>query len=188
PDGVPAWKFIVQGIDDDGKGLIGYADVHVLLKDINDNAPIFPTEMFGVIDENREPGSEGIYVMTANAIDYDDPSTFNAQLEYSIAVNKEIDGAPVFRIDKTNGKIFAMRRLDREVLFERQFTIEVRATDKGIPPKEGSGIVTITVADVNDNEPYFEKSVYDVSVPETLAPGEAVFSVAALDKDNEARY
>lgn len=143
--------------------------------------------MLGTIDENREPGYEGIYVMTANAIDYDDPSTLNAQLEYSIAVNKEIDGQPVFRIDKSNGKIFAMKRLDREVLFERQFTIVVRATDKGIPPMEGSGTVTISVADVNDNEPYFEKASYEVSAPETLTTGEAVFSVAAMDKDNEAR-
>lgn len=29
PAGVPVWKFIVQAVDDDGKGLIGYADVQV---------------------------------------------------------------------------------------------------------------------------------------------------------------
>ncbi|KAE9548365.1 hypothetical protein FO519_008425 [Halicephalobus sp. NKZ332] len=187
PNGVPVWKFIVQAVDDDGNGLIGYADVEVNLKDINDNNPIFPREMYGNVDENREPGSEGIYVMTAAATDYDDPATLNAQLEYSISVNKEIDGFPVFRIDKSNGKVFAMRRLDREKLSERQFTIEVRAMDRGIPPREGAGNVTIRVLDVNDNEPYFEKSVYDAYAPETLKPGEAVISVLALDKDNEAR-
>uniref|UniRef100_A0A7E4VRE3 Secreted protein n=2 Tax=Panagrellus redivivus TaxID=6233 RepID=A0A7E4VRE3_PANRE len=187
PNGVPAWKFIVQAIDANGEGLTGYADVHVILRDINDNAPIFPTEMHGTVDENRDPGDDGIYVMTAAATDYDDPATLNAQLEYSISVNKEIDGEPVFRIDKANGKLFVMRRLDRETPSERLFTIEVRATDKGSPPLEGVGNVTIRVADVNDNQPSFEKAQYDAVASELLVPGEAVISVAAVDKDAEAR-
>lgn len=29
PAGVPVWNFIVQAIDDNGRGLIGYADVQV---------------------------------------------------------------------------------------------------------------------------------------------------------------
>lgn len=29
PNGVPTWNFIVQAIDDNGHGLIGYADVQV---------------------------------------------------------------------------------------------------------------------------------------------------------------
>lgn len=46
--------------------------------------------------------------MTVTATDYDDPRTDNARLEYSIMVNKEIDGEPVFRIVPSNGKIYAM--------------------------------------------------------------------------------
>uniref|UniRef100_A0A915AWG2 Cadherin domain-containing protein n=1 Tax=Parascaris univalens TaxID=6257 RepID=A0A915AWG2_PARUN len=187
PAGVPVWKFIVQAIDDDGRGLIGYADVQVNLRDINDNAPIFANDLFGTVDENREPGHEGVYVMTASATDYDDPRTDNARLEYSISVNKEIDGVPMFRIVPSNGKIYAMRKLDRELPSERQFVIEVRATDKGIPQREGSGNVTIKVLDVNDNEPYFEKPLYTSSVPETALVGAPVMSVSAVDRDNEAK-
>jgi hypothetical protein len=29
PGGVPIWRFMVQAIDADGKGLIGYADIQV---------------------------------------------------------------------------------------------------------------------------------------------------------------
>uniref|UniRef100_A0A183DD97 CA domain-containing protein n=1 Tax=Gongylonema pulchrum TaxID=637853 RepID=A0A183DD97_9BILA len=94
PAGVPVWKFIVQAIDDDGRGLIGYADVQVNLRDVNDNAPIFASNLFGTIDENRDPGKDGVYVMTVTATDYDDPRTENARLEYGIVVNKEIDGEP----------------------------------------------------------------------------------------------
>uniref|UniRef100_A0A183CW29 Cadherin domain-containing protein n=1 Tax=Gongylonema pulchrum TaxID=637853 RepID=A0A183CW29_9BILA len=77
--------------------------------------------------------------------------------------------------------------LDRELQSEKQFVIEVRATDKGVPPLEGRGNVTIRVTDVNDNEPYFKKKLYFGSVAETAPAGSPVMSVAAQDKDNEAR-
>ncbi|VDK59280.1 unnamed protein product [Anisakis simplex] len=80
-----------------------------------------------------------------------------------------------------------MRKLDRELPSERQFVIEVRATDKGNPPREGAGNVTIKVLDVNDNEPYFEKPLYTSSVPETALVGAPVMSVSAVDRDNEAK-
>ncbi|CAG9529632.1 unnamed protein product [Cercopithifilaria johnstoni] len=186
PAGVSVWKFIVQAIDEDGHGLIGYADVQVNLLDINDNAPIFASNLFGTIDENRDPGDDGVFVMTVTATDYDDPRTDNARLEYSILINKEINGEPVFRIVPNNGKIYAMRKMDRELPSEKQFVIEVQAVDKGTPPLGGTGNVTIRVIDVNDNEPYFEKELYVGSVIETASVGSAVISVSALDKDTEA--
>ncbi|VDM17079.1 unnamed protein product [Wuchereria bancrofti] len=108
----------------------------VNLRDINDNAPIFASNLFGTIDENRDPGDEGVFVMTVTATDYDDPRTDNARLEYSIVINKEIDGEPVFRIVPSNGKIYAMRKMDRELPSEKQFVIEIRAVDKGTPSLE----------------------------------------------------
>ncbi|RCN39759.1 cadherin domain protein [Ancylostoma caninum] len=208
PNGVPTWNFIVQAIDDDGRGLIGYADVQVNLKDINDNAPIFADDLYGYVEENREPHSrDGVYFMDVRATDYDDPTTDNAKLEYSIVLNKEIDGVPVFRIDPFSGKIFAMRALDRELPSEREFVIEVRATDRGTPPREGKSLgfssspqtssahyvlvvgaanVTIKVLDKNDNAPSFERTQYDAVVAETAPVGAAVISVSATDPDDEA--
>ena len=56
--------------DDGGTGLVGYADVQVNLKDINDNSPIFPQGVYyGNVTEN---GTAGMMVMTMTAIDYDD--------------------------------------------------------------------------------------------------------------------
>ncbi|VDM57913.1 unnamed protein product [Angiostrongylus costaricensis] len=153
PNGVPTWNFIAQAIDDNGRGLIGYADVQ----------------------ENREPQSrDGIYFMDVRATDYDDPITDNARLDYSIILNKEIDGVPVFRIDPSSGKIFAMRALDRELPSEREFVIEVRATDHGTPPREGATNVTVKVLDKNDNAPSFERSHYHAIVDETIAVGSAI--------------
>lgn len=76
--------------------------------------------------------------MQMTAVDYDDPATPNAQVEYEIVRNKEINGVPVFRMDRHTGKIYAMMPLDRENPSERQFEISVRATDNGRPQLAGN--------------------------------------------------
>jgi len=41
-----------------GEGLVGYADVQVNLKDINDNAPVFPQGVYwGNVTENGTAGT-----------------------------------------------------------------------------------------------------------------------------------
>ncbi|EGT50929.1 hypothetical protein CAEBREN_30886, partial [Caenorhabditis brenneri] len=194
PTGVPSWNFVVQAIDDDGNGLVGYADVQVNVRDINDNSPIFPERLFGFIEENREPiHFDGVYFMDVQARDFDDPTTENANIEYGIVRNKLINGEPVFRIDQNTGKIFAMRSLDREISSEREFIIEVRANDRGVPSREGFANVTIKVTDMNDNAPFFEKvsflyfTRYEGSVDETAPIGAAVMSFSAFDADEEAK-
>ena len=50
--------------------MVGYADVQVNLKGINDNAPLFPQGVYsGNVTEN---GTAGMMVMTMTAVDYDD--------------------------------------------------------------------------------------------------------------------
>ncbi|TMW46037.1 hypothetical protein DOY81_008884, partial [Sarcophaga bullata] len=39
PNGRPQWRFTVFAQDEGGEGLVGYADIQVNLKDINDNTP-----------------------------------------------------------------------------------------------------------------------------------------------------
>ncbi|KIH50250.1 hypothetical protein ANCDUO_19673 [Ancylostoma duodenale] len=78
------------------------------------------------------------------------------------------------------------RALDRELPSEREFVIEVRATDRGTPPREGAANVTIKVLDKNDNAPSFERAQYDAVVAETAPVGAAVISVSATDPDDEA--
>nr|CAD7456940.1 unnamed protein product [Timema tahoe] len=51
------WRFTVFAQDEGGEGLVGYADVQVNLKDINDNAPIFTHgTYFGNVTENGTAG------------------------------------------------------------------------------------------------------------------------------------
>lgn len=58
PHGRPQWRFTVFAQDEGGEGLVGYADVQVSLKDVNDNAPHFQQPIYwGNITENGSAGN-----------------------------------------------------------------------------------------------------------------------------------
>lgn len=57
PHGRPQWRFTVFAQDEGGQGLVGYADIQVNLKDINDNSPVFAESLaFANITENGTAG------------------------------------------------------------------------------------------------------------------------------------
>ena len=110
--------------------MVGYADVQVNLKDINDNAPLFPQGIYyGNVTEN---GTAGMMVMTMTAVDYDDAEEgTNAKLKYSIEKNviDEHTGTPIFEIEEETGVIkTAVCCLDREKTPD--YSIQVSMTQK----------------------------------------------------------
>ncbi|CAN7952127.1 unnamed protein product [Ixodes pacificus] len=57
PHGRSQWRFTVFAEDEGGNGLVGFADVLVNLKDVNDNAPFFPSAIYtGNVTENGTAG------------------------------------------------------------------------------------------------------------------------------------
>jgi hypothetical protein len=164
PHGRSQWRFTVFAEDEGGNGLVGYADVLVNLKDINDNAPFFPSSIYvGNVTEN---GTAGMTVMTMTATDYDDPKEgTNAKLKYSIEQNQvKESGELIFAIDEDNGVIStAVCCLDRET--NPEFTIKVVAVDGG--GLKGTGTATIKIKDINDMPPEFTKKEWFVDVDET---------------------
>lgn len=164
PHGRSQWRFTVFAEDEGGNGLVGYADVLVNLKDINDNAPFFPYSIYtGNVTEN---GTAGMNVMIMTATDYDDPNEgSNAKLTYSIEQNQANENHElIFTIDEDSGVIStAVCCLDREA--NPEYTIKVVATDgSGL---KGTGTATIKIKDINDMPPSFTKSEWLVEVDET---------------------
>ncbi|GFR26878.1 neural-cadherin [Trichonephila clavata] len=164
PHGRSQWRFTVFAEDEGGNGLVGYADVLVNLKDINDNAPFFPYAIYtGNVTEN---GTAGMTVMTMTATDYDDPNEgTNARLKYSIEQNQvNENGELIFTIDEETGVIStAVCCLDRET--NPEYTIKVVAMDGG--GLKGTGTATIKIKDINDMPPQFTKMEWQVEVDET---------------------
>ncbi|PSN41764.1 Neural-cadherin [Blattella germanica] len=189
PNGRPQWRFTVFAQDEGGEGLVGYADVQVNLKDINDNAPIFPQGIyFGNVTEN---GTAGMVVMTMTAVDYDDPSEgTNARLTYSIEKNviEEETGSPIFEIESETGVIkTAVCCLDRERTPD--YSIQVVAMDGG--GLKGTGTASIRVKDINDMPPQFTKDEWFTEVDETDGtnlPETPILTVTVHDEDETNKF
>lgn len=87
-----------------------------------------------------------------------------------------------FSIDASSGIVVLERVLDREV--QPAYQITVRASDQGSPQPLSSLVnVTITVLDINDNPPVFERRDQLATVPEDVGVGTEVLRVYAASKD-----
>ncbi|KAF2364931.1 Cadherin [Trinorchestia longiramus] len=145
------------------------AEVTIIVKDINDNSPVFPESLiYGDVQEN---GPIDLSVVTVQAHDADDSTEgSNARLLYAIEKNvlDEKTGAPMFQVDPETGVVStALCCLDRETTPEYQ--LQVVATDGG--GLKGTGTVMVRLTDVNDNPPTLSRSEYEVEIPETWGRG-----------------
>ncbi|XP_026678453.1 protein dachsous-like [Diaphorina citri] len=55
--------------------------------------------------------------------------------------------------------------------------LTVIATDNGVPALSSSATVLVTIHDVNDNEPIFDQSFYNVTIPENKPKGSCILKV-----------
>ncbi|XP_040830125.1 protocadherin alpha-1-like [Ochotona curzoniae] len=152
--------------------------VEVEVRDINDNAPVFPEkEQRMQIYESRLPDSRFPIEAASDA----DIGT-NALLRYTLS------SSDYFSLDvQANDELGQSLSLELKKSLDREETPELHllltATDGGKPEMTGTVQLLITVLDVNDNAPRFEQAVYKVRLLETAAPGTLVATVNASDAD-----
>ncbi|XP_014877924.1 protocadherin gamma-A11-like, partial [Poecilia latipinna] len=158
----------------DQGGLIGTSKVIVDVVDINDNAPVISVMSFSSpIVENAPTGTT---VAILNIKDAD--SDKNGQIKCSVV------GKLPFRIESSLTNYYNLildEDLDRESVPE--YNITLTATDFGNPPLSSLTQLRLTVSDVNDNAPLFDKSSYSAYVVENNPIGYSIFSVNARDSD-----
>ncbi|XP_057596824.1 cadherin EGF LAG seven-pass G-type receptor 1 isoform X3 [Hippopotamus amphibius kiboko] len=167
----------------------GLVSVQVL--DVNDNAPIFVSSPFqAAVLENVPLGHSVLHIQ---AVDAD--AGENARLRYrlvdtaSASVGSGSAGPQdpasaadfPFQIHNSSGWITVRAELDREEVEHYSFGVE--AVDHGSPPMSSSASVSITVLDVNDNDPTFTQPVYELRLNEDAAVGSSVLTLRALDRD-----
>uniref|UniRef100_K7FSG0 Cadherin EGF LAG seven-pass G-type receptor 2 n=1 Tax=Pelodiscus sinensis TaxID=13735 RepID=K7FSG0_PELSI len=150
----------------------GLVTIQVL--DVNDNAPMFVSTPFQATVLENVP--LGYSVLHIQAIDAD--SGDNARLEYTL-----LEAGPrfPFAISNSTGWIVVALELDRESVDFYSFGVEARA--HGSPPMASSASVSITVLDVNDNNPEFTQKEYSVRLNEDAAVGTSVLTISAIDRD-----
>ncbi|XP_051945095.1 protocadherin Fat 2 [Xyrauchen texanus] len=149
--------------------------VEIDVEDINDNAPVF--QRLTYVTDVSEGLPIDTYVTQVSAVDRD--SGRNSDLTYKL-IDKETD---FFEIDPLSGILVTLQVLDYETT--QQFTLKVKATDKGTPPLSSVAHVIVNVIDVNDNPPNFSEPSYRATLDEMATCGHIVIKVQASDPDSK---
>lgn len=138
--------------------------------DVNDNPPVFNGSRYSF--DVLENVTIGTFVFQVQASDSDLGN--NAKISYTLSQGS-------FSIDATTGIIRTTAKLDRETT--PSYTLTCTATDHGNPRLSKPKKIHVTLLDVNDNAPRFEKDEYRVNVSEAEAVGSVVSEVLAVDRD-----
>uniref|UniRef100_A0A2K5NBY5 FAT atypical cadherin 1 n=1 Tax=Cercocebus atys TaxID=9531 RepID=A0A2K5NBY5_CERAT len=153
------------------------ASTKVLVKVLgaNSNPPEFTQTAYkAAFDENVLIGTS---VMSLSAVDPDEGE--NGYVTYSIT---NLNHVP-FVIDHFTGAVSTSENLDYE-LMPRVYTLRIRASDWGLPyRREAEVLATITLNNLNDNTPLFEKINCEGTIPRDLGVGEQITTVSAIDAD-----
>ncbi|XP_040502998.1 protocadherin beta-4-like [Gallus gallus] len=153
----------------------GTTQIHIIVMDVNDNAPIFTEDTYnGRVVENAPERSLVLRVMAMDA-----DVGINGDVSYQI-IQSVGQSHSAFAINSTNGEILVREPLDFEA--SQKHELSVRATD-------GGGLSTlchvlIEVLDVNDNAPEIVVSSFSSPLPENVAPGTVVALFAVRDQDS----
>lgn len=127
----------------------------------------------------KEESVPGTYVTQINAIDPDEHQT----ITYSFVASPT--ERTMFRIDKNTGRITTIHRFDRdEPIRDKMVYITVRATDNGLPALDDVCTFKVTIEDINDNPPIFDKTRYDLPITKDAKVGSKVGSISAYDFDD----
>lgn len=149
----------------------------VLVKVIsaNSNPPEFTQTAYRAsFDENVPVGTT---VLSVSALDPDEGE--NGYVTYSIANLNQVP----FVINHFSGAVSTSKILDYE-LMPRVYTLRIRASDWGLPyRREVEVLATVTLNNLNDNTPLFEKINCEGTIPRDLGVGEQITTVSAIDAD-----
>ncbi|XP_072351783.1 protocadherin Fat 4 isoform X2 [Scyliorhinus torazame] len=156
-----------------GGTVTGETLVNITVKDLNDNSPRFPHAVENI--NAVENWGSGHKIFQAEVKDPDEG--INGLVSYSLRQNPK----GLFHIDEKTGTVTLNGPLD---ITAGSYQVEAVASDKGVPQRASSLILTVYVHDVNDNAPVFDQLSYEVTISEAEPVNSRFFKVQASDKDS----
>lgn len=176
---VPCVLDIVVGVLSKTGNFFQIVPVQISVRDINDNPPSFPQPILKVLIP--ESALSGMYYNVPTAVDLDIGN--NSIQRYELQSETNLFSLQTSRnSDQTiDIAILLNGTLDREK--SPYYQLHILAMDGGSPAKTGTATINVTVTDVNDHKPRFNKTLYTVSHPENTTVGETLLQVKATDLD-----
>ncbi|XP_042548090.1 protocadherin alpha-12 isoform X3 [Dipodomys spectabilis] len=152
--------------------------VEVEVKDINDNPPFFTEIEQKVLIYESVPLDSQFPLEGASDADIG----VNSLLTYMLSVNEYFALKIVTKKDKNVLPVLILRKLlDREET--QELSLSLMVIDGGKPELTGSAQIQVTILDVNDNAPEFDKPSYRVMLFENVQNDTRVIQVNASDPD-----
>ncbi|GAB5566800.1 protocadherin beta-3 [Prionailurus iriomotensis] len=175
----PEFILTLTALDGGSPHRSGIAKIHILVLDINDNAPEFTQTLYEVqILENSPLNS---VVVTVSATDLD-TGNFGTVSYAFFHASEEI--RKTFQLNPVTGDIQLVKYLNFEEM--NTYELDIEAKDGG--GLSGKTTVIVQVVDVNDNPPELTLSSITSPIPENSPETVvAVFSVSDLDSGENGR-
>ncbi|KAG8579370.1 hypothetical protein GDO81_010844, partial [Engystomops pustulosus] len=160
----------------DGGSHVTHCKVHIQVVDMNDNTPeIIITTLSTTILEDSPPGT---VIAIINIHDKD--SGINSKVHCHISDTLDFQLIPS---SNNYYKLVTASNMDREK--NSLYNITIKCVDTGTPPLSSSKAIELTVSDVNDNIPIFDKTNYVIYIDEHSQPGISIQKLHASDRDSD---
>uniref|UniRef100_A0A8C2YB41 Cadherin domain-containing protein n=1 Tax=Coturnix japonica TaxID=93934 RepID=A0A8C2YB41_COTJA len=169
----PEMDLNLIAIDGGSPPRTGSTQIHIVVLDANDNAPVFTQKVYsGHVFENAPEGSAVLKVVANDA-----DEGVNGDISYQFSQSAEHS---LFTVNSRTGEIIIEKPLDFETTKKHEFTVQAI---------DGGGLssmcnVIVEVIDVNDNAPEIVVSSFNSPLLENVAPGTVVTLFAVRDQDS----
>ncbi|XP_038055589.1 protocadherin Fat 1-like isoform X3 [Patiria miniata] len=163
------YNIVVEVQDMRSPPRMAHVIVHVEILDVNDNVPVFVHHLFNAIVQ--VDANIGEVVRQVTAVDRD--KGLNGEVKYTLVEG----GEGHFDIDSTTGTIVVRRPL-RTNSQNKNFTLKIKASDKGKP--RHSAVVDVPITVQNKAMPVFQEQYYQASIPENIQLHSAVIQIQAI--------
>ncbi|KAM8864391.1 LOW QUALITY PROTEIN: cadherin-like protein 26 [Spinachia spinachia] len=151
---------------------------NVDVQDINDNAPVFVSELTDNVDENAEAGDALIQLKVEDIDESNSPNSM-----FNVNIVSQSPQEPRMELKTFPG---GLSHLTFKGCFDydkaKKYEVIVEARDHGTPSLSSTAVVTLNVVDRNSHLPTFREKKYHGEVPESTTKDD-ILRIAVDDKD-----
>ena len=174
----PTYTIFVQAIDSSGgpSAKSSTVAVTIQIENVNEDTPTFNQDTYS----QSVPEDTPVGTLLVQVFADDSDAEAAGHVVYTMPTHN------FFYLASETGEISLKSLLDYETA-DKLFVFEVVATDSTNSPKSSTCTVSISVSDINDNEPKCYPNLQTMSMPEDSVPGTNIAELTCTDSDSNEK-